>query len=165
MRIIRNKVLFALVLLMRATPWLGFVAHTPDPSLPGRPVSLADSTDPAIRAAVGLLVAALLVCVWLPQRRLSSWALQLAASLALLPLLLFAAGQAALHLAAGAPPAARTLPGAGFWWISSLAALAAADALRHLRAPRAAWLGAAALVAGTCLVLAWAGALHALRLG
>ncbi len=119
MRIIRNRVLFGLVLLMRATPWFGFVTHA------GRPVSMVEAAGAPARAGVGALVAALLVCVWLPQRR-HTWWLQFAAALSLLPLLVVAERQAAAHLAGAAP-------GPGFWWILSLSALVAANALYHVR--------------------------------
>jgi hypothetical protein len=109
---------------MRATPWFGFVSHA------GRVVSMAEAAGGPARAGVGALVATLLVCVWLPQRR-ATWWVQLAAAMALLPLLVFAALQAGAYLAGA-------VPGAGFWWIFSLALLAAANAVHHLRVS-AAW--------------------------
>jgi len=121
-RQIRNPALFALVLLMRATPWFGFVIQ-----VPGHPVSIAESVPMPFRAAIGCLVAALLLCAWLPQGR-GTWALQAAAALTLLPLCLWAAKLAERYPA----PPAHTMLGAGFWWLTGLTTLAAADALWRL---------------------------------
>jgi hypothetical protein len=148
MRIIRNKLLFGLVVLMRATPWFGFVTHA------GRPVAMAEAAGAPARAGVGALVAALLVCVWLPQQW-ATWGLQLAVALTMLPLLLFAAGQAAAHLAGAGP-------GAGFYWIVLLAALVAANALHHLRVSWVTCVGTAGMVAAACAALVRSGALAAL---
>jgi osmoprotectant transport system permease protein len=162
--LIRNQVLFTLVIAASiAVAATGFVGSAPNRLVSGRPVSLWEAASPPAAAAIVLLGGLLFaLCFAAPSRALHYAEAGLA--LALLMLVLAAAGQAASTLALGTKPAVRISLGAAFWVLASCAALAVADAFQRLAAgPMTRLLAVAAVCAGA-VGLAAAGTFDALSI-
>jgi len=162
--LIRNQVLFTLVIMAAmAVAASGFVGYAPNRLVSGRPIALWAAAGGATMTGVSGLGAMLLaLCFARPSRSIVYAEGGLA--VALLLLVLAAAGTAADTLALGAGPAARISLGGAFWVLAASAVLAVVDALQRLRAaPAAQVLVGAAILAGI-LGLALAGAFDALSL-
>jgi osmoprotectant transport system permease protein len=152
--LIRNQVLFTLVIAAAlAVAASGFVAFAPNRLVSGRPISLWEATSLPVTAGIVLLGALLLaLCFTAPSRALHYAEAGLA--VALLLLVLIAAGEAASTLASDAKPAMRISLGAAFWVLASCAALAVVDALQRLGAGPAARVLAVAAICGGAILLA-----------
>jgi len=142
-----------MVLGLAAALGLSFLSHAPNRLASGRGIALTELA-PVLLALPVLL---LLVSLFMPLSR--RWQLASAAGDAALLLgLLWTAGDAATHLAEGAP-LARTSLGAGFWVLAAVCLLAIADAMLG-------WIAAlvAAGLAGGLAVLLAGGSLDQLAL-
>jgi osmoprotectant transport system permease protein len=162
--LIRNQVLFTLVIAAAVAVALsGFVAYGPNRLVSGRPIALWEAAGAPKIAVIALLGALLFaICFAAPNRWLHYAEAGLA--VALLLLVLIAAGEAANTLALGAKPAIRISLGTAFWMLASCAALTVVDALQRLGAgPPARVLVVAAIFAGAAL-LAAAGTFGALSI-
>jgi osmoprotectant transport system permease protein len=116
-----------------------------------------------VTAVIVLLGALLLaVCFAAPSRSL--YCIEAGLAVALLLLVLIAAGEAANALTLGAKPAVRISLGAAFWVLASCAALAAVDALQRLDAGPAAQVLAVTTVCAGAAVLAAAGTFEGLSI-
>lgn len=141
----------------------GFVDLAPNRLMSGRPFMLWDVAGAGLTAALCTCGAMLLAIGRAAPRR---WLAYLAAAIAGLALViaLAAAGQAAIVLTTGAPPAVRVSLGAGFWIVLGCAALAFIDALQRAKAGATTQLVAATLAATGFIALAEAGTFDALSL-
>ena len=157
MSLIRNQVLFALVIVATVVvATSGFVGYAPNRLVSGRPVTLWAAASPPVTAIIVLLGALLLAaCFAAPSRPLHYAEATLAA--ALLLLVLVAAGEAARNLSPGAKPAVRISLGLAFWVLASCAALGVADALQRLDAGPAVRVLTVAAIGGGIAALAAAG--------
>ena len=157
MSLIRNQVLFALVIVATVVvATSGFVGYAPNRLVSGRPVTLWAAASPPVTAIIVLLGALLLAaCFAAPSRPLHYAEATLAA--ALLLLVLVAAGEAARNLSPGAKPAVRISLGLAFWVLASCAALGVADALQRLDAGPAVRVLTLAAIGGGIAALAAAG--------
>jgi osmoprotectant transport system permease protein len=161
---VRDPVLLVLVVTGGFALALGgFVGEAPNRLLSGRPVALLAAAGAPLAAGLAGLLALLFLAAFLRPGSTLHRGVAIIAGLLLL-LALLALGAAARHLAARAPAAARISPGAGFWILAGVAALALVDALQRLAAgPGLRLLAAAAICAGAAL-LACAGNFDALSL-
>ena len=105
----------------------------------------------------------LLPIPFLPQRREILWLAGIFSAVFLLALC-WLAGDSVMRLAEGAPPAARTSLGSGFWILSFCAVLALVDAVQRLRLSTALGLLIAALVMAFIVALGFSGAFDRLSL-
>lgn len=145
-----NRVLFTLVVAgVLSAAFLPLAAIAPNRLVLGQPVGLLAALGPwptAIALALGLLLLA--AALRRPFRRdVAHWVV-LAASLALLVLILSSTGTLADRVATPEAPATRTSLGAAFWTLIFCIGLAAMDALQRLRAGlavRVAYIGALVL--------------------
>lgn len=130
-----NRVVALLALMLLAASALPFANFAPNRLVSGNGLWLWQiwSFSPLALLAVP---AALWILCWLPGRFPGLLILLLAQTG--FTLLLWAAGEAANHLAASASPLARTSPGSGLWLWLLLMLLIANDAIRRLTT-RAAW--------------------------
>ncbi|HED1418851.1 TPA: ABC transporter permease [Kluyvera georgiana] len=130
-----NRVVALLALMLLAASALPFANFAPNRLVSGNGLWLWQiwSFSPLALLAVP---AALWILCWLPGRFPGLLILLLAQTG--FTLLLWAAGEAANHLAASASPLARTSPGSGLWLWLLLMLLIANDAIRRLTA-RAPW--------------------------
>jgi osmoprotectant transport system permease protein len=147
--LIRNQVLLTLVIVATAAVIAtGFVGYAPNRLVSGKPITLWEAASLPATAAIVLLGALLFaMCFAAPSRALHY--AEAALAVALLLLVLLAAGQAASTLALGAKPAVRISLATAFWMVAAGAALAVADALQRLGAgPLARVLAVAAICAG-----------------
>lgn len=158
-----NRVLFVLALAAcGAAVGLAFVTHAPNRLVSGRAISLsAAASDLQMLALLPALV--LLAGPFLPPRRAVN-ALVAAAAAGTIVALWWLAGATAEMLAVGAPAAARTSLGAGFWVLQLCAALALVDSLRRLGAGPATGIAVGGALAATIALLGGTGALDALSL-
>jgi len=162
--LIRNQVLFTLVIAAAVAVALsGFVGYAPNRLVSGRPVSLwAAASFPATFAILAIGVLLFAACFASRGRPLHYAEAGLA--VALLLLVLAAAGQAASLLTPGVRPAGRISLGAAFWVLACCSALAVADALQRLDAgPALRVIAVAAIVAGI-VALSIAGMFDALSI-
>ncbi len=145
---VRNLVLLTLFLAGAAGGGsLAFVAHAPNRLLSGAPVRLGALPGEAL-LVLSLLAALLLGGAFLTPRRAGHWVLGAAAA-AFVLVLCTLAGVEASRFAAGAPPAARTSLGAGFWIMALCGCLAMMDAMHRLAlAPALRMMGALMLAGG-----------------
>jgi osmoprotectant transport system permease protein len=159
-----NRVLPVLVAAATAAvAGSGFLTLAPNRLVSGRPIGLFASCDPRFAAAIVALGAVLLGTAALRPRRASGRTAALAAAVLVL-VVLAAAGEAATHVAAGAPPLARVSLGAAFWVLLGAAALAVIDGLQRARAGAAERLAVAAALTTVILLLARRGLFDALAL-
>jgi osmoprotectant transport system permease protein len=161
---IRNQVLFTLVITAAlALASSGFVAYAPNRLVSGGSITLWGAISLPVTAVIVLLGALLLlVCFAAPSRSL--YCIEAGVAVALLLLVLIAAGEAANALTLGAKPAVRISLGAAFWVLASCAALAVVDALQRLDAGPSARVLAAAVICTGAVVLAAAGTFDALSI-
>lgn len=161
----RNPVLASLAVAAGLTGALGsFVVEAPNRLVSGAPLGLWQAAGPATSLAIGALILLLLAAALSTSAAARTDGMALAASTALLLLVLYGAGHAAQVLDDPARPAARTSLGPSFWIMVLCAALAAVDAVHRLEAHPVARLAIAALIAGAVAVLAEAGAFDTLSL-
>lgn len=130
-----NRVVALLALMLLAASALPFANFAPNRLVSGNGLWLWQIWSFSPLALLAVPVALWILC-WLPGRFPSLLILLLAQTS--FTLLLWAAGEAANHLAATASPLARTSPGSGLWLWLLLMLLIANDAIRRLTA-RAAW--------------------------
>jgi len=149
---VRNPVLLTLFLAGAAGGGsLASVAHAPNRLLSGVPVRLGALPGEEL-LVLSVLAALLLAGAFLPQRRTVHW-IQGAAAAAFVLVLCTLAGAEAARFAAGAPPAARTSLGAGFWIMALCGCLAMMDAMHRLAlAPAGRTLGALMLAGGVAIL-------------
>lgn len=161
---IRNQVLFTLVIAAAlAVASSGFVAYAPNRLVSGIPITLWGAANLPVTAVIVLLGALMLaMCFAAPSRSL--YYVEAGLAVALLLLVLIAAGEAANALTLGAKPAVRISLGAAFWVLASCAALAAVDALQRLDAGPAARVLAVAMICTGAVVLAAAGTFDSLSI-
>lgn len=129
----RVSLLLALLLLMMVA--LPFVNYAPNRLLSGEARWLWQSWPWLAAAQLGMAAAVLLLCA-IPGRL--PLLLTFLIADALLPLLWYGGGQAALQLAQSGSSLARTSPGSGLWLSLALCLLLASDAIRRLT-PRTLW--------------------------
>jgi osmoprotectant transport system permease protein len=161
---IRNQVLFTLVIAAAlAVASSGFVAYAPNRLVSGRPITLWGAASLPVTAFIVLLGALLLaVCFAAPSRSL--YCIEAGLAVALLLLVLMAAGEAANILTFGAKHAVRISLGAAFWVLASGAALAVVDALQRLDAGPVARVLAVAVICTGAAVLAVSGTFEGLSI-
>jgi osmoprotectant transport system permease protein len=141
----------------------GFVSYAPNRLLSGQPITLWEAGSGPAVTSIGLLGAMLLAAAFISPGKMLHYA-QAALAVALLLLVLAAAGQAASAMSLGAKPAVRISLGTAFWTLAACAALAIVDALQRLGAGAVArLLTAGAIVAGVA-ALAVAGIFDALSI-
>lgn len=141
---------------------LAFVAHAPNRLLSGIPVMLGALPGDEL-LVMSLLMVPLLAGALLPQRRGVHW-VQGAAAAAFVLALCTLAGAEAARFAGGAPPAARTSLGAGFWIMALCGCLAMMDAMHRLALAAAGRALGALMLAGGIAVLGGLGALDDLSI-
>jgi osmoprotectant transport system permease protein len=141
----------------------GFVSLAPNRLVSGRPVTLWAGPDYASSAGIAALIATMILASFLPTTKTINWIVA-ALGLALVLLILFAAGHAAMLLTAGAGPAARASPGAAFWILLFCAALAIVNAMQALRSGPLSGLAIAAFICATAAAMADAGIFNALSI-
>ncbi|WP_394788284.1 ABC transporter permease [Rhodoferax sp.] len=130
---IRNRVLCSLVLVGIAVAFgLAFLTQAPNRLVSGVGIPLADLLS-GWRWLVLLPAALLAAAVFLPPSRPLHWLVLLAAAASLFGWVWLAGDQAALAAATAESPLIRTSFGGGFWVLTVLCALAAADALQRLQ--------------------------------
>ena len=161
---VQNRVLLTLALGagIGATA-AGFVSLAPNRLVSGRPVTLWAGPDYASSAGIAALIATMILASFLPTTKTINWIVA-ALGLALVLLILFAAGHAAMLLTAGAGPAARASPGAAFWILLFCAALAIVNAMQALRSGPLSGLAIAAFICATAAAMADAGIFNALSI-
>jgi osmoprotectant transport system permease protein len=161
--VVRNRVLLVLTLAaLLASFGLAFVAHAPNRLVSGQPIPLLAAIA-GTRLYALLPGVALLIGPFLPQRR-AVHAVTLVAAAAFIVALWWLAGTHAAALAEGAPPAARTSLGAGFWVLFISTALALIDAARRLDLLPAAGILIGAGTAAAVALLGASGALDQLSI-
>lgn len=161
---VRDPVLLVLVIVAAlALALAGFVGEAPNRLLSGRPIALLPAAGAPLSAGLaGLLVFLFLAAFVRPGAVLCR---SVAAGAGVLLLLaLFALGAAARHLAASAPAVVRIAPGAGFWVLAGVAALALVAALQRLSAGPGLCLAAAVAICAGAAFLAFCGNFAALSL-
>lgn len=160
---VQNRVLLTLALGagIGATT-AGFVSLAPNRLVSGRPVTLWAGPDYASSAGIAALIATMILASFLPTTKIN-WIVA-TLGLALVLLILFAAGHAAMLLTAGAGPAARASPGAAFWILLFCAALAIVNAMQALRSGPLSGLAIAAFICATAAAMADAGIFNALSI-
>ncbi len=142
---------------------MGFVSVAPNRLLSGRPVKLFAAADIRLGAAIVAGAAILVATSMTPASRVLRWTVAGLAG-ALFLLVLGAAGNAAVSLAAGAPPLARISLGAAFWIMLGATALALVDALQRIGTGPAGRLAVIGAIAGAAALMAHAGVFDALSL-
>ena len=156
-----NRVVALLALLLLAAAALPFANFAPNRLVSGNGLWLWQIWPFPPQALLALPVALWILC-WLPGRLPSLLILLFAQGG--FTLLMWAAGQAADHLATNASPLARTSPGSGLWLWLLLMLLICNDAIRRLTArPLWRWLLNVQLWLLPCWLL-WSGALDGLSL-
>ena len=161
---LRNRVLPVLVIAAAAAvAGTGFVAIAPNRLVSGRSVMLWAAASPLLAGAIAALGALILTTAFMPARRALHCATALFATVLLL-VTLADAGNAAAHLAAGAPSLTRVSLGAGFWVLAVTGVLALVDAVQRTDAGAAAKLAIATTLVAAMLLMAWAGTFDALSL-
>ena len=156
-----NRVVALLALLLLAASALPFANFAPNRLVSGNGLWLWQIWSFPPQALLALPVA-LWILFWLPGRLPSLLILLFAQGG--FTLLMWAAGQAADHLATNASPLARTSPGSGLWLWLLLMLLICNDAIRRLTArPLWRWLLNVQLWLLPCWLL-WSGALDGLSL-
>lgn len=156
-----NRVVALLALLLLAAAALPFANFAPNRLVSGNGLWLWQIWPFPPLALLAVPVALWILC-WLPGRLPSLLILLFAQGG--FTLLMWAAGQAADHLATNASPLARTSPGSGLWLWLLLMLLICNDAIRRLTArPLWRWLLNVQLWLLPCWLL-WSGALDGLSL-
>ena len=156
--------LFLLVIVGIASALsFGFVGDAPNRLVSGKPVPLWTAAGSLASAGIATIGAGLFAACFLRPSRFLHCAVGICA-VALLLLVLGAAGQAAAHMTQAAKPAVRISLGPAFWVLAACAALALADALQRLRAGNSVQLVAVSGIVLSLAVLAASGTFDALSL-
>jgi osmoprotectant transport system permease protein len=123
------------VVAIAALAWLGFLSHAPNRLLSGRPIGFLQAAELAGRLPVASLAGSTILLVaplvW-PRSGSVHW-ISLIGAGGVAGAATWLAGSAAVSLAAGAGPSARTSLGGGYWLVLAAALLMAGDAAGRLR--------------------------------
>ena len=159
-----NRVLLTLALSAGiSSTAVGFISVAPNRLISGQPVTLWAALDSGSNLGIAALMAAMIVLSLCPATKAINWIITALGS-ALVLLILFAVGHAAMLLTAGAAPAARASPGAAFWILLFCATLAIVNAMQGLRTGPLSRLAIAAFVCATVAAMGNAGTFDALSI-